>query len=337
MSTDEAVSSMMNTMESISGFSRPIGVALLVITFIFAAAKMFSPGPRRINFMSVILQVLFATLLIDPAPIMGGTIRMVYVVFGAFGLAPGQDSTSASKPSQPEAVQQAPASNPGMDWSWVPGLAAGLGIAMLAAGAIAGGVFLYRWLAPRRDKRRAEAAHQSSLLEEAKNKLQKVILESARYETDLGLQIEYPMMTDLSETTVSRYVKEMRRAQELERSLPVKPTLDQIRIFSDAVTDLEVYFDAAVAKAEKVRWSGFSVPEKKRLKDAQTALSLIEDSSTTEEQRNAQYKRIVKLLEGLITLTEPVRLALSARVPMLAIGSGNASTSTTGIKVAQPA
>lgn len=96
----------------------------------------------------------------------------------------------------------------------------------------------------------------------------------------------------------------MRYAQELERALMMRPLLADAERFSTTVTSLKV-------KAEKVRWSGFTVAEKKRLKDARVALDIIQDSSTTPEQRNAQYRRIAKLLDGLIVLT----LRSASRLP----------------------
>ena len=327
MTIDE---SMLNALDSITVVSRPLGVLVIVITCAYVGVKLLSPH-RNVNYVSILMQMAVGAFMIMPSQIIksiAGTLKNFAGFLGFSSL----EEVSGSTP-QPEAVPQTSASS--MDWSWVPTAFAVVGITALVAGIVAGGIALYRWTAPRRNKRRAETAQQASMLEEAKKKLQNVILASARYETDISLMIDYPMMTDLSEITVSRYVKDMRRAQELERALPAKPTLDQVRVFSDAVTDLEVHFDAAVARAEKVRWSGFSMAEKKRLKDAQTALSLIEDSSTTEEQRNAQYKRIVKLLDGLITLTEPVKLTLSARVPMLAIGAGKVSSNSVESPVAQ--
>ena len=126
-------------------------------------------------------------------------------------------------------------------------------------------------------------------------------------------------MTDVSEPLVGAYIREMRTVQELDRALGDAPTVDEAKAFSEAVAHLEVSFKAAVARAEKIRWSSFTVEERKRLKDARIALAVIQDTSTTAEQRNAQYKRITRLLEGLITLTEPVKLALGEWVSMLAI------------------
>lgn len=88
-------------------------------------------------------------------------------------------------------------------------------------------------------------------------------------------------------------------------------------------------YEAAVSMAEKVRWSGFTVDEKKRLKDARVALDVIQDSSTTPEQRNAQYRRIAKLLDGLIVLTAPVRQSLASWVPILALESSAVPQETT--------
>lgn len=98
-----------------------------------------------------------------------------------------------------------------------------------------------------------------------------------------------------------KYVREMRQAQPLERALMQKPRLEDAERFSNTVTGLKVSYEAAVSMAEKVRWSGFTVDEKKRLKDARVALDIFQDSSTIPEQRNAQYRRIAKLLDGLMS------------------------------------
>lgn len=170
-------------------------------------------------------------------------------------------------------------------------------------------------------KNRSATLTAATLVAEARKTLEWVILDSASYETDLAKQIDYPMMTDVSERLVGKYVREMRQAQQLERALMKKPRLEDAERFSTAVNGLKVSYEAAVSRAEKVRWSGFTVAEKKRLKDARIALDVIQDSSTTPEQRNAQYRRIAKLLDGLIVLTAPVRQSLAAWVPMLSLES----------------
>ncbi|ACL42007.1 hypothetical protein Achl_4056 (plasmid) [Pseudarthrobacter chlorophenolicus A6] len=227
-----------------------------------------------------------------------------------------------------EQVQEAPAheqpaeSSPATpaDLSWIPALLVGIGV-LAALAAIGVGLFHYysKSLRPAMRKSRSEALTAATLVAEARKTLAGVILDSASYETDLAKQIDYPIMTDVSEPLVGKYVREMRHAQELERALMKKPPLADAERFSSTVTGLKVSYEAAVRRAEKIRWSSFTASEQKRLKDARTALDLIQDASTTPEQRNAQYRRIAKLLDGLIVLTAPVRQSLAAWVPMLAL------------------
>lgn len=232
----------------------------------------------------------------------------------------GADKSARETPAPEHPAEPSPAAT--ADLSWIPGVLVAVG-AVAAVAAIGVGLFHYysKSLRPALQKSRSEALTAATLVDEARKTLEWVVLDSASYETDLAKQIDYPMMTDVSERLVGKYVREMRQAQELERALMKKPLLQDAERFSTAVTGLKVSYEAAVSMAEKVRWSGFSVEEKKRLKDARVALDIIQDSSTTPEQRNAQYRRIAKLLDGLIVITAPVRQSLAAWVPMLALES----------------
>lgn len=236
-----------------------------------------------------------------------------------YSLLGGADKPVAETPD-PEPAPEAFS----LDLSWVPGVLVVVGV-IAGACVFAAGLFHYysRSLRPSLLKTRSEAQTAATLVAEARKTLERVVLGSASYETDLSKQIDYPMMTDVSEPLVGKYVREMRQAQERERALVKKPLLSDAQHFSDAVTNLKVSYEAAVRKAERVRWSSFTVAEQKRLKDARIALDVIQDSSTTAEQRNAQYKRIAKLLDGLIVLTEPVKQSLAAWVPMLALEDGS--------------
>lgn len=227
----------------------------------------------------------------------------------------------ATEPSNtpPPTPTAAPTTTPkaaAADFSWLPGalmiLAIGLVVALLLWCVV-------HYAAPALTRRRSAKRFARDLTAAARKTLNAVVLESASYETDLAKQIDYPLMTDVSEPLVGTYIREMRTVQELDHALGTAPTVDEAKAFSEAAAHLDVSFKAAVARAEKVRWSSFTAEERKRLKDARTALAVIQDSSTTAEQRNAQYKRITRLLEGLIALTEPVKLALGEWVPMLAI------------------
>lgn len=247
-------------------------------------------------------------------------------------LAKGLESLTGAEQSVPETLAPEPAEpSPAasVDLSWIPDVLVVIGAVAVAA-AIAVGLFHYysKSLRPAFLKSRSETLTAAKLVAEARKNLEWVVLDSASYETDLAKQIDYPMMTDVSERLVGKYVREMRHAQELERALMKKPLLADAERFSTTVTGLKVSYESAVSMAEKVRWSGFSIAEKKRLKDARVALDIIQDSSTTPEQRNAQYRRIAKLLDGLIVLTAPVRQSLAEWVPMLALESSAAPQET---------
>lgn len=294
-------------LRTIQPYTTLIGAALIAFTAVKYGFKMVRGESTEGIFVT-----LFPGALLIGAPIMlPPTYRTLMSLFGN-GSTP--EAPAPQPPAAPAPSTSAPVS---IDLSSVPGAL----IAVAAIAAVGVGLFHYynKVMRPSLRKNRSEAASAATLIAEAKKTLESVALDSASYETDLGKQIDYPMMTDVAEPVVGKYVREMRYAQELERALVKKPSLSDAERFSSTVTGLKVSYEAAVRKAEKVRWSSFTAAEQKRLKDARTALDLIQDSSTTPEQRNAQYRRIAKLLDGLIVLTAPVRQSLAAWVPMLAL------------------
>jgi hypothetical protein len=305
-------------MEPVFPFMGAIGSILVLTAVLYAAIKLVSGG-QPINSVGIFMQIAFGMLLIFPKQVLTGVFNLTSwlssFLYGA------SEETSQAQP-EPEPVNSTPSGS--VDLSWVPGALVVTGI---VATAIAAGLGLFHYyrksLRPSLMKARSEAQSAAKLVAEARKTLEWVVLDSASYEMDLAKQIDYPMMTDVTEPTVGKYVREMRQAQEKERALATKPLLADAERFSNTVTCLKISYEAAVRKAERVRWSSFSVAEQRRLKDARIALDVIQDSSTTAEQRNAQYKRISKLLDGLIVLTEPVRQSLSAWVPMLALGAGS--------------
>jgi hypothetical protein len=296
---------LFDVMASVQPFTTLIGATLIVFTVAKFGFRMARGESTEGTFGTLIPGVVMISVPIMLPLLTRGLMSIV-----------GEDSPTTEPPASQPPTVSAPAS---IDLSWVPGV-------LLAVGAVAAvGVGLFHYysksLRPSLLRNRSEAASAATLVAEAKKTLKWVVLDSASYETDLAKQIDYPMMTDVADPLVGKYVREMRHAQELERALVKKPGLADAERFSSTVTGLKVSYEAAVRKSEKVRWSGFTAAEQKRLKDARIALDLIQDSSTTPEQRNAQYRRIAKLLDGLIVLTDQVRQSLAAWVPMLALES----------------
>lgn len=225
-------------------------------------------------------------------------------------------------PNPPAPVKPPPAD---IDMSWLWQVGGAVIVLAAAAGLAFGGYVLWKKFSTIRRAALTEQAHAASLIKSASATLDAVVTASASYETDLAKQIDFPMMTDVTDSAVSAYLKDMRKALNLKSLATAggRPSLESASLFADAVHALEISFNGAEAKAERVRWSSFSEDEKRRLKDAQTALAVIYDASTTPEQRNAQYRRITKLLEGLVNITAPALKELSALVPMLVLESGN--------------
>lgn len=77
------------------------------------------------------------------------------------------------------------------------------------------GVVLIVWcgvqyVAPAWMRRRSATRLARDLTSAARKTLNALVLESASYEMDLAKQIDYPMMTDVSEPLVGAYIREMR-------------------------------------------------------------------------------------------------------------------------------
>lgn len=242
-----------------------------------------------------------------------GALAMLNVTTGA---------VNEQDPKTPAPAKSPPAE---IDMSWMWQVGGAVIVLAAAAGLAFGGYVLWKKFSTIRRAARTEQAHAASLITSANHTLDAVIAASASYETDLAKQIDFPLMTDVTDPAVSAYLKDMRRAMNLKSLATAggRPTLESATLFSDAAHALEISFSGAEAKAERVRWSSFTEDEKRRLKDAQTALAVIYDASTTPEQRNAQYRRITKLLDGLVNITAPALKELSVLVPMLVLETGN--------------
>lgn len=240
-------------------------------------------------------------------------------VFVTYGFTTG--ALGEQEPKQPVPVKSPPAE---IDMSWMWQVGGAVLLLAVAAGLAFGGYVLWKKFSTIRRSALTEQAHAASLIKSAIATLDAVVTVSASYETDLAKQIDFPMMTDVTDPAVSAYLKDMRKALNLKSLATAggRPSLESASLFADAVHALEISFNGAEAKAERVRWSSFSEDEKRRLKDAQTALAVIYDASTTPEQRNAQYRRITKLLEGLVNITAPALRELSVLVPMLVLEAG---------------
>ena len=95
-----------------------------------------------------------------------------------------------------------------------------------------------------------------------------------------------------------------------------KLTRDQLAEYRNAVTDFEVAFDVAERDARRIRDSGFTDTERKRLDTAKQLLSVAIDQAATPAERQLAYRRVREELDGLISLSDEAITVLEKQVSL---------------------
>ncbi|MEL5991152.1 hypothetical protein ACOKGD_00955 [Microbacterium phosphatis] len=122
------------------------------------------------------------------------------------------------------------------------------------------------------------------------------------YELDVAKLIAFPTMSDGREPLTAAFLRAKKAADALRPDAGAKLDQEAFTEYRDAVHDYEVAFDVAEQDARRVRDSGFSDEERKRLERAQQLLQTAVDQSATGAERQLAYKRVRAELDGLIAL-----------------------------------
>lgn len=135
------------------------------------------------------------------------------------------------------------------------------------------------------------------------------------YELDVGKLIAFPTMSDGREPLTAAFLRAKKAADGL-RPASVETRLDAgtLSEYRDAVHDYEVAFDVAEQEARRVRDSGFTDAERKRLERAHQLLQVAVDQSATAAERQVAYRRVRDELDGLIALSDAAIESLEKRV-----------------------
>jgi hypothetical protein len=162
------------------------------------------------------------------------------------------------------------------------------------------------------EKRKAEkpAAVKSSRktrLASAHQDHEAVLLAWAKYETDVALQIDYPTMTDVRQPETAALAKALRAAEIASRHSG--ESIDSLIRYEGSVLDLEAAFKAAETAAKLDQQHPLTADQKAL---AHTLLAMAVDPAGNAHERRGAHQRLLKLLDGLIVLAEPARLALEA-------------------------
>ena len=135
------------------------------------------------------------------------------------------------------------------------------------------------------------------------------------YELDVAKLIAFPTMSDGRQPLTAAFLRAKKVADGLRPpSAETKVDPETLAEYREAVHDFEVAFDVAEQDARRVRDSGFTEAERKRLERARHLLQVAIDQSATTAERQLAYRRVREELDGLIVLSDDAVEVLEKQV-----------------------
>ncbi|MBW9092521.1 hypothetical protein JNB62_02355 [Microbacterium jejuense] len=157
------------------------------------------------------------------------------------------------------------------------------------------------------------------------------------YELDVAKIIAFPAMSDGRQPLTAAFLRAKRVADGLRpASAKAKLTKEQLAEYRNAVADFEVAFDVAERDARRLRDSGFTEVERKRLDTAKKLLTVAIDEAATPAERQLAYRRVREELDGLISISDEAIEVLENKV-MLELGPKASAAGEDAAAPAQPA
>lgn len=141
-----------------------------------------------------------------------------------------------------------------------------------------------------------------------------LIVEWSKYETDISLMIDYPIMTDYTDPEVRKVVTAMQGIRKAEMMSVDQSTEAHDSALQDAVDEFEVSFRAAERYARRYGQDRLSAKEQQKLATARTALDIILDEESPSFEVEAAYKSLRSSLKGIIDVPQQAIAAIEARV-----------------------
>lgn len=162
-------------------------------------------------------------------------------------------------------------------------------------------------LEPAEDKDKAISAPAEEPREALHEKMNTIIRQWSEYELDPVKILDYPMISNMGFAPTSAFHLAMLRAKNGFNSN------EDIAVLKTLVTELEHTYTVMVSEAKRMKWNQFSAEEQKHLRSAQNLLNIALNSSSSPNERNIAYKRLLKEVEGIITLSPATILAIEER------------------------
>lgn len=189
----------------------------------------------------------------------------------------------------------------------------------LAGSLIVGAGYFFRW------KRRQSGARpifshdrvppealalDSARREELERYMETLIIYWLEYETDPVYVLEYPMVSNMGFEPTANFHFAMTAAKQAFQNKSSTETLEQ------AVARLEHAYKVMIFEAQRMKWSSFTNAERSHLAKAQRLLNIAMDLSSSPNERKIAYKRLLREVEGIITLSPEAVFELESRATL---------------------
>jgi hypothetical protein len=159
--------------------------------------------------------------------------------------------------------------------------------------------------ARRERTRRDDAAARTESWRRLHQRRDQLLVKWSRYETDVSLMIDYPVMTDYSDPVIRDVIVAMQgiRAAEAE-ALDIGRGHAEGSKLHRAVDRFEVALITAEKYARRCGQSKLSDAERSKLATARQALNIILDGAATPSEVEAAYRSLRGSLRGIIDLPD---------------------------------
>jgi hypothetical protein len=143
----------------------------------------------------------------------------------------------------------------------------------------------------------------------------KLMLEWSKYETDIGLMIDYPIMTDYTDPVIHKVVVAMQKIRTAKMKLEEDSGMDPLdSSLNEAVNEFEASFQAAERYARRYGQSQLDPREQRKLSMARSALNIILDGESPSFEVEAAYKSLRSSLKGIIDVPDKALVEIEALV-----------------------
>lgn len=142
-----------------------------------------------------------------------------------------------------------------------------------------------------------------------------IMLEWSKYETDVALMIDYPLMTNYADPVVSKVITAMQKMRTAEMTPTNTSETDASGSpLQTAVEEFEAAFRTAEKYARSRGQDYLSARDQKKLETARVALDIMFDRQAPAHEVQAAYKSLCSSLKGIIDIPQVAVAELESKV-----------------------